>query len=320
MNIIAIAILRRECSKTKSYEFLQSLAASDLLIGIILGPLTAWQLFDQNIRLNCYADMARGYLMVLFVGSSNIKLALIAYDRYILLTKLKNYKQYMTTRKYVFLITFSWICPALVPILKFGGKFVYLCLANVVFMSATVILILSYFCLIRVVKKQESVMQSHKKNSITLQKLRGPTTILNEKSTFKRQKLENVTLTLILAHLICTVPMFVWTLANLTDAFFHGLNHYVEHVMYLCAVTMYQMSSCCNPVIYFFKNSSFTKCVKKMLHRKSSKVDSRILKREVPLRKHRTLLSSYHGAGILMYDYNSEDKDEIVTPKNIQIV
>ena len=100
-----------------SIKILSSLAVSDLLVGMVLSPVTSWQVLNHTSLNNCNADYVRRYFTVLLVGSSVLTLVLVAFNRYISLTKLTNYNRYMSNRKLIVLITFAWLVPALTPIL-----------------------------------------------------------------------------------------------------------------------------------------------------------------------------------------------------------
>ena len=91
---------------TTSTKILTSLAVSDFLVGMILSPLTSWQVLSKSLN-DCRVEYTRRYLVLLLTGSSVLTLGLISYDRYILLLKLSNYSKYMTRWK---LNNFSLIC------------------------------------------------------------------------------------------------------------------------------------------------------------------------------------------------------------------
>ena len=107
-NGFVLFVLRKPSRKvTTSTKILTSLAVSDLFVGMILSPLTSWQVLSTSLN-DCRMEYTRHYLVLLLTGSSVLTLGLISFDRYILL-KLSNYSKYMTRRKLIaFLLLLGW--------------------------------------------------------------------------------------------------------------------------------------------------------------------------------------------------------------------
>ena len=130
-----IVIVKMKPRRSLSMLIISSLAFSDLLVGIILGPITGWQQVSTSALSNCTLDKARAYFVALLVGSSVMTLGLISYDRYILLTKLKNYNKHMTKKKTFLLLAICWIVPALTPVFREFNSNVYLINIFVLFVA-----------------------------------------------------------------------------------------------------------------------------------------------------------------------------------------
>lgn len=108
-NLFVLIILFFTGFHSQSNRFFASLAVSDFLTGLILSPVTTYQLLNTSGRLSCLMDEIRFYATVVLGGSSTLSLAVITYDRYILLTKFNNYDKYMTKLKTTILLLFIWI-------------------------------------------------------------------------------------------------------------------------------------------------------------------------------------------------------------------
>ena len=140
-----------------SIKILSSLAVSDLLAGMVLPPVTSWQVLNHISLNNCNADCVQRYFTVLLVGSSALTLLLVAFNRYISLTTLTNYNRYMSNRKLIVLITFAWLVPALTPILqiKTFEPYTYLSALLVLFFVPLTFLIIFYNFIIQVFRRKE---------------------------------------------------------------------------------------------------------------------------------------------------------------------
>ena len=103
-GFILLFIWKMGRKMTSSVKILSSLAVSDLLVGVVLSPVTSWQVLNHTSLSNCNAEYVRRYFSILLIGSSVLTLGLVAFDRYISLTKLTNYNRYMNNRKLISLL------------------------------------------------------------------------------------------------------------------------------------------------------------------------------------------------------------------------
>lgn len=257
LNILILAILSKRCRKVRSNKLLTSLAISDALTGLLLGPISAWQMFQHKALINCKVDLIRRYLFVLLIGSSCFALAGIAYDRYICLTKLNNYDKYMTRRKITIIIAFGWICPGLIPILKLAGKFPYLCIGNAVLLFSSFCLVICYIFITKAVRKQKRIMKKHALEISFTSPQRRLESSVKESCC---QRLEKTVTILIICHLCCTVPITSWSILDLVNSTVVSFIN-TETVQYIYTVVIFisQTNSCCNPIIYFLKNPAVRK-------------------------------------------------------------
>ena len=170
-NILVLAILWLFGKRSQSDTILSSLAVSDMLVGLILSPITAWQLIDSCSLRNCTADLVRTYFAILLVGSSVMTLGVIAYDQYILLTKLTNYDNCMTRKKVILLLSIAWVFPGLVPILRLAGKYPYLFVVLIIFVGPLIVLVVSYCYITVAVKAKEQIVKNYQVTSSALNSL-----------------------------------------------------------------------------------------------------------------------------------------------------
>ena len=266
---------------TTSTKILTSLAVSDFLVGMILSPLTSWQVLSKSLN-DCRVEYTRRYLVLLLTGSSVLTLGLISYDRYILLLKLGNYSKYMTRWKLITFLLFAWLVPALIPILQLEifGSFPYLIAVILIFFCPLVVLSVNYRLILRVIKRQEKTLRTYElevsgATSVT-DTSRG--TIQNnfkeiaatEKKKRKARKqitLAKSVIMLIFWYILFLMPSNAWIVVRLINLKYYFLSLKVFHVWYLIAAVTTLLNSRLNPVIYFLKNPEFRKRAKASIQR-----------------------------------------------------
>lgn len=252
-NVIIFAIIWKKTSIKKSYKFLISLVISDTLTGSIQGPLTAWQLLYEKTRLNCSVDLVRRHLLVFFVGSSYLILAVIAYDRFISLNKLNNNNRRISERKSRLLILFSWLCPASLPFIRFAGTIPYRLITSTIFIASVTCLVYCYYSIAKSIRKQKQVMERY-----------GSTVVQRNQSGRNRSdswhhRSEKTVLVLIICHLSCSLPIFFLSCIELSNSKFHLIDPAALQNCYIFLITLSQSNSCLNPFIYFLTNCKFRK-------------------------------------------------------------
>ena len=256
-------------------------------MGIVLSPLTCWQVLDY-ISLNvCEIDYARRYFYFFLCVTSGLTLALISYDRYILLTKLTNYNKYMSKKKLITLLTLAWLVPALLPVfqIKIFGPYIYFLGVVICFFGVLIVLIISYCCIVRVIRKKEKKVLNHAKelqlvecsnDTTTSEKRKEPKSkYVNEKNMSKkldqREKkyvaLAKFVVILILCFLLLNSPVSIWTILSLINVKYDFFNENFMDICYITASLTAQFNSCVNPFIYFFKNPEFRRRAKSFLKR-----------------------------------------------------
>ena len=271
-NGFALFILWRPGHKlTSSTKILTSLAVSDLLVGIILSPFTCFQVLNEVSLNNCKIDYIRRYLFFFFCNTSGLTLAVISYDRYMLLTKLTNYNKFMTKRKLVVLLVVAWMIPAILPVLqiKIFGRYVYLLIFITCFTGVLIFVIVSYFCILQVVRQTERQLQTFDlklADGESINKARKTKDLKERNISGCRQgrerkyvALSKSVLILILCFLLCYCPIVIWTVLSLLNSKYDFADKKSIQICYIIAGFTVQFKSCINPFIYFMKNPEFRK-------------------------------------------------------------
>ena len=280
-NSLVLFVLWKPGSKiTSSTKILTSLAVSDLLVGMILSPLTCWQVLSTSLR-DCNIDYIRRYFVVFLTGSSVLTLAMISYDRYTLLTKLTNYNKYITKRKVIAFFVFAWLVPAVIPVLqlKIFGTVAYLVAVTIIFFGPLLVLICSYYFILRVIHRQERTLRTYdlEVGAVSEDNINKGTSknsfhqiILTERKKRKERKqiaLAKSVTVLIICYTLCLMPSNAWMMFHLLNSKYKFLDWKVFHAWYIISTLATQLNSCINPVIYFLKNPEFRKRAKISLQR-----------------------------------------------------
>lgn len=261
---------------TTSTKILASLAVSDLLVGMILSPLTSWHVLSTSLN-DCRIEYIRRYLVLLLTGCSVLTLGLISFDRYTLLLKLSNCSKYMTRWNLITFLLFAWLVPALTPILQLEifGSFPYLIAVILIYFCPLIVLVVNYRLLLRVIKRQEKTIRTYKlqisgATSLTDTSRGAMQNSFKDKATTEKKKrkarkqiaLAKFVTMLIFWYILCMMPSNAWIMVRLINLKYHFLNLKIFHVWYLIAAVTTLLNSYLNPVIYFLKNPEFRKRVK----------------------------------------------------------
>jgi len=275
-NIMVLIILWFPEHRSRSNKILTSLAASDFLVGLLVFPMTAYQVLHYASLSSCDIDFARVYCSAALQGSSCLTLGVIAYDRYILLTKINIYHKLRTKRLVIILVVLAWVIPGLNPLLRWVNKFAYLTMITAIFIIPFVTLCLSYFLITSAVRKQELLLKKRYLDSIkpipatTGSNGNTPSTDGNmNKNYYKTQKrhiklAKQVTL-LILAYIVCVTPITLWIIMNLVNIAHPYVDNHAFQNFYLFTMLAIAWNSCLNPVIYYAKNPEIRKGFRRVI-------------------------------------------------------
>ena len=167
-NVFSLHILFKMRQRPRSNYILISLALSDVLVGFIVSPISAYQMLYHGSLTSCIVDYTRIYFSVFFEGASVLTLAAISLDRYILMTKRSQY--YTSSTKYmtVVLCILAWIIPLIAPSLRWVNYMMFVVVTNSIFIVPFFVLLVSYFFIAKAVRDQEKRMKSHQVHSFKM--------------------------------------------------------------------------------------------------------------------------------------------------------
>ena len=106
LNIcLLILFLKTPTLRNKSDFHLLSLVIGDVIVGVIISPITVKKILTENYQ-NCLVNN-----LGVLVSVSGVSIIVITYDRYVHIWKGLHYDEYMTRTRFCFLISCPWLSP-----------------------------------------------------------------------------------------------------------------------------------------------------------------------------------------------------------------
>ena len=254
--LVITAVKRRKTLQSISYILLSSLAVTDLLVGVIIMPLSAAVdvlIALQKVHGVCMIDFANVHLMFFIFASSLHHLTLIAWERYVAIQKCMNYRNILTRSRVKKLAIGAWFAALLTTVpgilleaLGTDPKFEVVWLnIKVVLGTAALILIVCFYIMVKIGVRKRQLSQ------------------ISQVSSLVEAKLENkvaITTGLITAALFISFlpPIVVSTLGNFFPTF-------RKNWAFRSAETLMQLTSVVNPCIYCYRDRRFRNALLELL-------------------------------------------------------
>ena len=240
---------------------LLSLVMTDFLVGCLLQPLFLFQLFVKDARGMCGLNTFRRFIMALLMGASMSSIALISFDRYLLLSKGNQYSSYMTPRKMTLLICLCWFLPALSPLLNytFAGHGFFSAVIFVYTFLMLLIISWSYFTIMRIVKKNESQL------ALSLSKEECSRNLSASKSRIRAAR---AVMVILLCFVLSNAPLacYLAIIAGSSIAGKSFLEPRIIDVLYAATISITLVNSVINPIIYYYRIPNFRRYLRKVMN------------------------------------------------------
>lgn len=263
-NILALVILLQPQRRLKSNKILVSLVLSDTLVGIVLCPLTTYKLIETKTLQNCKFEHAGFYLSVLLIGTSSINVSLIAFDRYILLTRLRQ-TDTRTTRSKSLLILISWLLPPTFISLKWVSVYVYTPALCMITFIPLVCLLVFYRLIVKATKRKEKEMFSSQSTD-DVQRIQTSTI---RKMQYQRHfRLARQVSILILFYVMCMIPPMIGLILNMIYAVTTTEKPTSLQNFLMFTLLAGSSNSAINPMIYALKYPEFRCTLRKWIGKK----------------------------------------------------
>lgn len=271
-----IVVFNNPHLKTVSNYYVLSLAAADLMVVSITGPVTATSMLKQKWDFGETACTIFGFITLLsFVASVN-SLATIALNRYFFIVKWKQYKSIFNKRRGFLYGACTWGFSILISVLPLFGwsKFDFIpeksyCFvywpADVYYMYFMVIIcfcgplgsmVICYYKILAFTRNLKKKLFLSKSN---------PTS--KKKSVFKREarvvspeetKLTNTLLIVVACFVFCWAPFAITMFFDV----YHP--HPIPREVHVGSLILGYLNSMCNPILYGIRSSSFKKGFKNL--------------------------------------------------------
>lgn len=269
-NVVSLFIfLKSNMRHSKSNRIVTSLVCSDLLVGMITLPFSAYQLIGENNVKNCTIDVIRISLSVITIGTSSLNVGLIAFDRYLLLTRLTTYRQQRTDLRIAAAIMATWLIPLCCLPFRFIYIRLYITLLVIMTFGTMVALVLFYFLLHAAVQKSAKVLsnysredsQKYSSNHDNSPETDIKTTTTAKYKQSKETKFARSILMIALCYILCLLP----TVISLTISMFYRYDT-PTHLLYIYIFSWISatINSLINPFIYAAKYPKFKRHLRRL--------------------------------------------------------
>ncbi|XP_020899923.1 melatonin receptor type 1B-B-like [Exaiptasia diaphana] len=270
-----IVVFTNSNLKSISNYYVLSLAAADLMVVLVSGPVTASSMLKGKWEFGETACTLFGFITLLtFVASVN-SLATIALNRYFFIVKWKEYKNIFNKRRSFLYGACTWGFSIFISILPlFGwGKFDYIpeksyCFvlwpANVYYMYFMVIIcfcgplsamLICYYKILTFTRNLKRKLFMSKTNPSSKKKFfKREARVVSPEET----KLTNTLLIVVACFVFCWAPFAITMFFDV----YHP--HPIPREVHVGSLLLGYLNSMCNPILYGLRNTSFKKGFKNL--------------------------------------------------------
>ena len=247
--LVILTFMINKKLRKPSNVFLLMLSVTDITIGVFVQPLLSVLIIDVgNSGQHCEVISVMCVVSIYMCGTGFNILAIIAYDRYLHLSKLNNYNQFMTTKKLRILIAVSWIHPIIVASLIFDKSTFtinnHLTIIGAFFLTSVIFLF--YYKTWKIVKNKTINTKSKKIN--------------------KQWKVTKSMVIILLCCFFAWSPLSIFLVFQVVNDHLHHKNFQVNNleILYFCYLCGFSNSSI-NPFLYYWRNENIKKAMRKVI-------------------------------------------------------
>ena len=292
-NTLVLLVTWKEKSLHQANKyFIACLAVADLLVGIFVAPLRAYQ---RNLAINNASKQALRLPLCRFMVRIDIfaftasvySLTFISFDRYLKISKRLQYKSRMTTSKSLKIIFIIWFIStafaiySAVPhsgssgilvtsgwcsVIQTGMKGFYTFAAVTVFFLPMVVILVMYILIFVAAHKRQKMLQNGELGQTCDDR--------NQRTVFLQDlKVIRMLLVVVGVFILCWGPYFVWMLLIMyaRKLIFPENSSLSEEYKLLTASTLLaalpHFNSVCNPVTYACLDQKYRQALKNLFQR-----------------------------------------------------
>ena len=271
----------RKESYIKGLVLLSSLLVADTIVCCICLPMQAIRMFSFELILNCKFEVVAFHLNFLTVWASSLSICVIAFERFVVVTRFNQYSNIITFNRIKIILTTCWIISGVGPGAKLipgGGSKIFPPMNACMLALPLLILPFFYFKIVKTVKDSEKkLLQSDATGCSRHHNLEQHT---NNKTSFqkklyskKARKVSRKCTLLISNFFFCSITCFSLMIIVIINTRKNFMGMYTVDLITRFAFTGLTMNSCMNPVIYVMRDSKFKAFLKKsFLGRRQNRV------------------------------------------------
>lgn len=263
---------------TVNNHFLFSLALADLLVGILVMPCAIDAFRTQTWRCGVFMKSFTGFGNFCFCISSIMHLMMLSVDKYFSIQKPLQYPSIMTQGRVYFICLVLWVYSgfwALLPLMgvssyecfipyvgichsedwsMFGLNFAFaISVVSGTYGVALVVMFIVYWKIAKIIRLQNK-RTAHEPKSLEIQGVSKRPKV----KLLQRHKGLLTLITLIVTYLICWSPFCILLFIEI------GRGKKVDTIVSMFGMLTGFVNSCCNPIIYWAKYTSFRRAVIRM--------------------------------------------------------
>ena len=251
--LIVVVMKFPQLRHVPSNLLLASLAACDLLIGILLQPVQAASCVCTLTKENCSFILPTWltYISYILGYSSILNVTLITIDRYMCIVESLRYLTIVTKTRALKAIIFAWVISAVLPVICLSPPFSYTVIRsfNIILISSVLLAII--FCYGKIFR----ISQDHRRHISQLQAVtQGPI----------KQEIQSAKTVFI----VVGTAIFSYAPLIAIQLLLHFLpdNDHVK-IFHPFALTLFLLNSSVNPLIIYFRSRKLRKFLKKLFKR-----------------------------------------------------
>ena len=261
-NIFCLIVLWQPSQRSTSNIIMTSLALSDSLVGFVCFPSMIWIMNipqdEKGSPMSFWIFQIYGFSTIWFASNSICSIVFIAYDRYIHITKSRQYHEILPKRKVVLVIITFWIISFIFALSTIMLSFVYLAILPLFLIVSTLIICVSYYLIWKAVKESQRRIAFN--------------TVGNRQEQRVQNRMAKKVFLLITMYLCVVAFLFIHAILSFVVYKKPGIISTEVMAIVLVITTYVTLSnSCSNLVAYVWKDPEFKAACKRSIRKAWSK-------------------------------------------------
>ncbi|CAB4031263.1 5-hydroxytryptamine receptor 1-like [Paramuricea clavata] len=295
-TLVLVATWRDRSLHQPNKYFIACLAVADLLVGMVVAPLNAYQHFKPARTMSIHLCRFAVWADTFALTASIYSLTFISFDRYLKISKPLKYKSRMTTSTSLKVIFIIWLIStgistyAATPQSGSNGilttafgfctadrnkrKAFYTFVEVSAFFLPTVVILAMYALIFLVVRKRQKMLRNGE--------LGQSCGVPNQRCAFLRDlKAIRMLLVVVGVFILCWSPFFIFNVLhlyfpNIVDWRSRSLNYLCSISITAAVITLLPLlNSLCNPIIYACLDNIYREAFKNLFQRLMCRTSSR---------------------------------------------